>query len=70
MFCVLSGSLGAAGFPDPTRPDQTEIEVVYKNSGIVLPVTGGPGVTALCVTGLIFLVPAAFVLATKKRKDQ
>ncbi len=53
-----------------TRPDQTEIEVVYKNSGIVLPVTGGPGVTALCVTGLIFLVPAAFVLATKKRKDQ
>lgn len=67
-FTVAFMPSGTNEYAVDSRPDQTELEVVYKATGVVLPVTGGPGVKALCVMGLVFLVPAAFALVIKKRK--
>lgn len=59
---------GTDEFVVESKPDLTEIEVVYKSAAIILPVTGGSGTGVLCVMGLVFLIPAAFVLAGTKRK--
>ena len=48
------------------HPDLTEIEVLYRPDGVVLPMTGGPGTDRMLFAGLV-CIAAVWVLLYRRR---